>query len=232
MKIAVIGAGYVGIVTAACLAGMGNEVVCVDKDAAKVKKINAGGAPIYEEGLGELVKAGVKKGRLKATGEISRAKQAEIIFICVGTPTAGDGSADLSHVNAVADGIAKIMSDASRYFVVVVKSTVPPGTTDELAKRIAEKSGKKENSNFGVCMNPEFLREGSAVKDFMNPDRVVIGSRGKKAGEAVRKLFSAFEAPVVMTDAKTAEMIKYASNTFLAARISLINEIGNICKTM
>ncbi len=228
MKVAVVGAGYVGLVTAACFAEFGNEVVCVDKVREKVECLSRGEIPFYEPGLEELVKRNLKEGRLFFTQDIDSAiRDSLVIFIAVGTPPRGDGSADLTYVEEVARKIAENLND---YKVVVTKSTVPVGTGYRI-RRIIEKN-KKNDVSFDVASNPEFLREGSAVYDFMHPDRVVIGTESDSARAILRDLYRPLylrETPFVFTDIKTAELIKYASNSYLAMRISFINEIANLC---
>ena len=228
MKVAVIGAGYVGLVTAACFAEFGNEVVCVDKVKEKVEALKKGEIPFYEPGLSELVERNSKEGRLTFTQNIDEAiRDSLVIFIAVGTPPRGDGSADLTYVEEVAKKIAENLND---YKVVVTKSTVPVGTGYKI-KEIIEKN-KKNNVSFDVASNPEFLREGSAVYDFMHPDRVVIGTESDSARAILRDLYRPLylrDTPFVFTDIKTAELIKYASNSYLAMRISFINEIANLC---
>ncbi len=228
MKIAVIGAGYVGLVTAACFAEFGNEVVCVDKVEEKVESLKSGKVPFYEPGLEELVKRNLKEGRLSFTTDINSAiKDSLVIFIAVGTPPRGDGSADLTYVEEVARKIAENLND---YKVIVTKSTVPVGTGYRIKKIIEET--KKNSVSFDVASNPEFLREGSAVYDFMHPDRVVIGTESDSARAILKDLYRPLylrDTPFVFTDIKTAELIKYASNSYLAMRISFINEIANLC---
>ncbi len=233
MKISVVGTGYVGLVTGACLAEKGHEVACVDVVGEKVEAINRGEAPIYEDGLEELVKKNVGK-RLRASTELEPAiAESELTFICVGTPSREDGAMDLKYVKSAARSIGKALADKAGYHVVTVKSTVSPGTTEEVVLPILEKeSGKKAGKGFGLAMNPEFLREGRAVEDFMNPDRIVIGALDEKSDSAVKKVYEDLGCPVLSTDPSTAEMIKYASNAFLATKISFINEIANICERL
>ena len=233
MRISVIGSGYVGAVTAACLAELGNSVACVDVVKAKVDAINAGKSPIYEPGLDAMIARNLKAKRLRATTDLGSAVRAtELTFICVGTPPCGDGSTDLSHIFGAAKAVGNALKGKTGFHVVVVKSTVPPGTSEKVARLIAEASGKRQGTGFGVCMNPEFLREGNAIADFMAPDRIVIGSSGEKARSVVEKLYSKFDAPRLATDLRTAEMIKYASNAFLATKVSFINEMANICQRL
>ena len=231
MKVAVIGAGYVGVVTAAGFAEFGNEVVCVDKIPEKVEKLKQGEIPFYEPGLKELVGKNIKEGRLIFTTDAPQAiKDSLVIFIAVGTPPRGDGSADLSYVEEVAKEIA---ANLDEYKVVVTKSTVPVGTSLRI-KEIIE-THKNNSTGFDVASNPEFLREGSAVYDFMHPDRVVIGTDSDAAKAILRDLYRPLylrETPFVFTDLKTSELIKYASNSFLAMKISFINEIANLCDAL
>lgn len=223
-KIAVIGTGYVGLVTGTCLSEIGHEVCCVDIDSNKIENLKKGIIPIYEPGLEELVKKNFEGGKLKFTTDFNEAVSAsEVIFIAVGTPPMADGSVDLSYVKSAAESIAKAMNG---YKVIVNKSTVPIGTGDTV-QRIISTYYKDE---FDVVSNPEFLREGSAVDDFMNPDRIVIGNGAGKAREIMLDLYSPIGGERVLTNIKTAEMIKYASNAYLATSISFINSIANICE--
>lgn len=226
MKVAVAGAGYVGLVTAACLAEIGNDVVCVDIDEAKISQLNNNIIPIYEPGLDEIVARNKKNGKLAFSTDLKAAiKASEIIFICVGTPPKENGEADLSHVESVARAIAEVMDS---YKVIVEKSTVPVETGERVAGSIRAYNIHKVD--FDVVSNPEFLREGSAVKDFMHPDRVVIGCESERAKEAMKKLYGPLNATILFTDIKSAEIIKHASNSFLATKISFINAIANICE--
>ena len=228
MRVTVIGAGYVGLVTAAGFAEFGNEVICVDKVKEKIDLLKGGKIPFYEPGLKELVDKGMKDERLEFTQEIDRAiKEALVVFIAVGTPPRGDGGADLSYVEEVAKTIASNLND---YKVVVTKSTVPVGTGDRIESIIA--ASKEGDVEFDVASNPEFLREGSAVYDFLHPDRVVIGTESDSARAILRDLYRPLylrDTPFVFTSRKTSELIKYASNSFLAMKISFINEIANLC---
>lgn len=226
MKIAIVGTGYVGLVTGACFADLGNHVICVDNDNSKIQGLNKGEIPIYEPGLKELVAKCAKEKTLEFTTDIKAAvKKSEIIFICVGTPPRDDGSADLSSVEYVSMEIAKNMDS---YKLIVEKSTVPVETGEWVKKTIG--TFRKNNTSFDVASNPEFLREGSAVKDFMKPDRIVIGVETQKAAEILKKLYAPIKAPIIVTDIKGAELIKHASNSFLATKISFINAIANICE--
>lgn len=233
MKISVIGSGYVGSVTAACFAEAGHEIVCVDIDEKKVEQINAGIPPIYEEGLGDLLRKYAGK-KLIATIDYEFAvRETDISFICVGTPSAEDGSIDLSIVRAAATNIGEALAKKKGYHVVVVKSTVVPETTEKFVLPVLEEaSGKTAGKYFGVAMNPEFLREGKAVHDFMHPDKIVIGAIDRKSGDLISELYRKFECEVTRTNPATAEMIKYANNSLLATKISFANEIGNICKKL
>jgi len=227
MHIAIVGTGYVGLVTGTCFAEFGNEVICVDKVSDKIEKLKKGQIPIYEPGLDVLVQKNVKEKRLFFTTDIKEAvEKSLVIFIAVGTPPKPDGSADLSYVEAVAKDIAKYMNG---YKVVVNKSTAPVGT-GKWIKKVIEKS-QTQKIPFSVCSNPEFLREGSAIDDFMHPDRVVIGAENDEAIAIMKDLYSPLyliETPFVITNIETAELIKYASNAFLATKISFINEMANL----
>jgi len=227
MKIAVIGSGYVGLVAGACLAENGNDVVCIDKDAAKVRMLQRGRVPIYEPGLEELVKRNRAEKRLTFTTNLPQGvRSAQIIFIAVGTPTGEDGSADLRHVMEAAEQVGKAMNG---YKVIVDKSTVPVGTADKVRQTIR----KQTNHPFSVVSNPEFLKQGAAIEDFMKPDRVVIGAEDQRAGEIMKELYAPFTrtgAPIMMMDCASAELCKYAANAMLATRISFMNEISNVCE--
>ncbi len=233
MKISIIGTGYVGTVTGTCFAHMGHEVICVDVDPERVRKINEGVPPIYEEGLEELLRAHAGK-NLKATLDYDAAiANTDISFICVPTPTDADGKIDLRFVREASRSIGQRLKNKKSYHVVVVKSTVVPGTTSSVATpTLEQESGKKAGVGFGTGMNPEFLREGKAVYDFQHPDRIVIGADDPKASAVIRELYRSYTCPILETDTKTAEMIKYVSNAFLATKISFSNEIGNICKRL
>lgn len=226
MKIAVVGTGYVGLVTGACFADLGNAVICADIDDRKIEMLKRGETPIFEPGLVEKVRINSGVGRLSFTADVAEAvKKSKIIFVAVGTPPGPNGEADLSQVRAVAETVGEAMDG---YRSVVNKSTVPVGTGDIVSQIIAEKSGGAYP--YDVVSNPEFLREGSAIHDFMQPDRVVIGCSNAAAGEMVAELYAPLNAPVIITDLLSAEMIKYTSNAFLALKISFINEIANICE--
>jgi len=233
MKIGIVGTGYVGLITGVGLAKNGFDVVCVDVDQKKVDTINAKKPPIFEEGLQELMNELVPS-KLKATTDLKAAVLASnIVFICVGTPCDDSGKIDLKFIRAVSQEIGKALKEKKEYSVVVVKSTVVPGTTGEVVGPILEKeSGKRIGKDFGLAMTPEFLREGKAVEDVFSPDRIVIGAVDDKSRSLVKSLYSSYSCPVVETDLKTAEMIKYASNSFLATKISFVNEMGNLCKKL
>lgn len=233
MKVSIVGTGYVGLVTGTCLAEVGHTCVCVDIDRAKVERINQGETPIYEQSLDLMLKRLVGK-RLRATVELRAAVlDSEITLIAVGTPFDGT-RIDLSYIREVAHEIGTALKDKQGYHVVVVKSTVVPGTTDDVVRPTLERaSGKRAGTDFGLGMNPEFLTEGVAVKDFMNPDRIVLGGLDERTIDLLACVYSPFEGvPVVRTNNKTAEMIKYASNAALATLISFSNEIGNLCSTL
>ena len=229
MKIAVVGTGYVGLVLGACLAENGNTVACVDKDVSKVRTLTAGKMTIYEPGLEEIVRRNVAEERLSFTTDLPASVRAsEIVFIAVGTPQGEDGSADLRHVLDVARSIGQVIS---RYTVVVDKSTVPVGTAKKVKATIAQETSQP----FSVVSNPEFLKQGAAVEDFMKPDRVVIGVEpgDDRAADVMRELYAPFTrtgAPIMMTDTASAELCKYAANSILATRISFMNEIANVCE--
>jgi UDPglucose 6-dehydrogenase len=229
MNICVVGTGYVGLVTGVCFAEFGLKVTCVDNDKSKIDKLNAGVMPIYEPGLEEMVKKNAKAGNITFTTDLSGAVQkALVIFIAVGTPPRPDGSADLSYVEKVAQSIAQNMNG---YKVIVTKSTVPVGTGEKIRAIVSQ--SQREKVDFDIVSNPEFLREGSAIEDFMHPNRVVIGANSDQAMAIMKDLYSPLyliETPIVLTNVESAEMIKYASNAFLATKISFINEIANICE--
>jgi UDPglucose 6-dehydrogenase len=226
MKLAVVGTGYVGLVTGTCFADLGNEVICVDIDAEKISALKAGRIPIYEPGLEEMVRRNAEAGRLSFTTDLGDAvEKSEIIFIAVGTPSLPSGEADLSAVRAVAATIGRHLNSPDK--IVINKSTVPVGTGDMVTEIVERESGGKRS--FHVVSNPEFLREGSAISDSMEPDRVVIGSNDPYAAEKVASLYRVLTKNIVSTDRLSAEMIKYTSNALLATKISFINEIANIC---
>jgi UDPglucose 6-dehydrogenase len=227
-KICVIGVGYVGLVTGTCFADLGHQVTCVDVDESKIEKLRAGGLPIYEPGLEEMVRRNAQAGRLEFTSSYQEGlANAEFAFIGVGTPQGSGGEADLKYVRAAARSIAKAMD---HYLIIINKSTVPIGTGDWVSDIVHRY--QSQPVEFSVVSNPEFLREGSAINDFMNPDRIVLGSLDPEAAAQVAQLYLSLRAPIMITDLRTAEMIKYASNAFLATRISFINEISSVCEAL
>ncbi|RME47298.1 MAG: UDP-glucose/GDP-mannose dehydrogenase family protein [Chloroflexi bacterium] len=227
-NICVIGTGYVGLVTGTCFADLGNNVTCIDIDEAKISKLQRGIMPIYEPGLEEIVRRNVAQGRLRFTLSYEEGvRDSDFIFICVDTPSGAEGEADLHYVRDAARGIGEVLDHP---VVIVNRSTVPIGTGDIVADVV--RRHLKKPVDFAVVSNPEFTREGSAVNDFLNPDRVVLGATDKDAAEAVAQLYLPLRAPIIVTDLRTAEMIKYASNAFLATRLSFINEIASICEAL
>ena len=229
MKVSVIGAGYVGLVSSTCLATLGHQVVLIDVDEEKIAAINAGkNLPIYEEGLEELL----SQVQVRTTSDYKEAASADVFLICVGTSADDSGAIFSRHLITAAEQIAGVLNDRKNYYVVAVKSTVSPGMTEEVVIPILEKGGKKAGQDFGVCMTPEFLTEGRGINNFMNPDRIIIGEYDTRSGDVIENLHQGLDAPILRTDLSTAEMIKLASNAFLATKISYINEIGNICKQL
>jgi UDPglucose 6-dehydrogenase len=230
--ISIVGTGYVGLTTGIGFALKRNKVVCVDIDEEKVNQINAGNPPIYEENMEASLKK-VLKENFKATTDLSYAiKNSSITFLAVGTPSKQDGSIDLGYIEKAAEQLGEELKKKD-YHLIVIKSTVLPETTENVIIPILEKkSSKKAGKDFGVCMNPEFLREGKALEDFLNPDRIVIGQLDEASGQTLKEVYKDFSCPVIKTNLKTAEMIKYASNAFLSMKISFSNEIGNICKKL
>ena len=229
MNLAVIGAGYVGLVAGTCFAESGNDVICVDIDQQKIEMLNAGKVPIYEPGLEEMVRRNAEEQRLSFSTDLAAAvKKSAVIFIAVGTPQGPNGHANLDYVRATAKGIAKAMDS---FKIIVTKSTVPVGTADQIQKWIAEET----TQSFAVVSNPEFLKEGAAVEDFMKPDRVVLGGNHGEALETVKELYEPFVRtgnPILIMDSRSAEMSKYASNAMLATKISFINEVSRLCEQM
>ena len=228
MRVAMIGAGYVGLVSGACFADFGHQVTCIDKDAARIAALKRGEIPIFEPGLSELVESNVRQGRLEFATEASRAGEAEAIFIAVGTPSRrGDGHADLSFVYQAVREIAPLISGAS---LVITKSTVPVGTGDEIENILRE---KRADADIQVVSNPEFLREGAAIQDFKHPDRIVVGSDDERARSVLAEIYRPLylnAPPIIFVSLRTAELIKYASNAFLATKITFINEIADLCE--
>ncbi len=226
MKLTIIGTGYVGLVTGACFADSGNDVICIDIDKKKIDFLKKGVVPIYEPGLKELIQKNHKEGRLEFTTDMKNAvRRSSIIFIAVGTPSDHNGATDLGAIKAVARDIGRYMNE---HKIIVTKSTVPVGTADVIKKIIAKETGLQ----FDVASNPEFLKEGAAIDDFMKPDRVVVGVENEKAGDILRSLYEPFTRtgnPIIVTDIRSSEMIKYAANAMLATKISFINEIANLC---
>ena len=229
MRIAVVGTGYVGLVTGTCFADSGNAVTCLDIDAAKVERLNRGEVPIYEPGLEELVERNARAGRLRFTTDTAAAvRDAEVVFLAVGTPPAADGSADLSALWAVVDAIAAHLDPEA---IVVTKSTVPVGTAAGIERRLRERLGR----DCRVASNPEFLKEGAAIEDFQKPDRVVVGVRSPEVGEVLKSLYAPFlrtENPFLVMSPESSEMTKYVANALLATKISFINEVANLCERM
>ncbi len=226
MKLSIIGSGYVGLVTGTCFAEVGHEVICVDNNQEKVEQLQAGKIPIYEPGLEDLIKKNVQLGRLKFTTSIEEGvDNSEVVFIAVPTPPQPDGSVDLSYIETVARSIAEVIKD---YRVIVDKSTVPVKTGERVAETI--KRYCKEGVEFDVVSNPEFLREGSAVADLMKPDRIVVGANTKRAKSLMEEIYTPFNAPIMITDLNSAELIKHAANSFLALKISYINAVAAICE--
>ncbi|MFT4297914.1 MAG: UDP-glucose dehydrogenase family protein [Candidatus Woesearchaeota archaeon] len=230
MKITMVGTGYVGLVSGVCFADLGNDVICLDVDKSKIEELNKGNVPIYEPGLKEILERNIKAKRIKFTLDKEKAyKNSDIIFICVGTPQKKNGDADLSYIFSAAEDIGKYIDS---YKIIVDKSTVPVGTADKV-KRIIKSINSK--LDFDVASNPEFLKEGAAIKDFQNPDRVVIGTDSEKAKEILGQLYkpvARIGKPVIFTDIKSAELIKYASNAMLATRISFMNELSHLCEAI
>lgn len=227
-NLSIIGSGYVGLVTGACFADLGSKVTMLDIDERKIEMLKQGRMPIYEPGLSEIAQRSIRAGRIRFTTSYKAGlKEAEFVFICVGTPAGVDGEADLQYVRSAAKSIAEAMEHP---LVIINKSTVPVGTGDWTQEII--ESAQPQPIEFEVVSCPEFLREGSAIADFMNPDRIVLGSTNPEAAKQVAKLYAPLNAPIVITDIRTAEMIKYASNAFLATRISFINEISIICERL
>ncbi|MEM8854618.1 MAG: nucleotide sugar dehydrogenase, partial [Pseudomonadota bacterium] len=231
MRVVMIGTGYVGLVSGACFADFGHDVVCVDKDAGKIDALRRNVMPIFEPGLDVLVESNVNAGRLSFTTDPAEAiAAADVVFLAVGTPSRrGDGHADLSYVYAAAEEVGRLIEG---YTVIVTKSTVPVGTGDEVEDIVRSVAPR---ADFDVVSNPEFLREGAAIADFKRPDRVVVGAETERAAAALRELYRPLylnETPLVVTERRTAELIKYAANAFLATKIAFINEIADLCDAM
>ncbi len=228
MRVSMIGAGYVGLVSSACFADFGHHVTCIDKSARRIAALDNGELPIYEPGLADMVAANLRQGRLAFTGDTARIGEAEVVFLAVGTPSRrGDGHADLSYIFAAVHDIAPLLSTTA---IVVTKSTVPVGTGDEIARMLRE---ERPDAEIAVASNPEFMREGAAVYDFKHPDRILIGSDDLRARSVLAEIYRPLylnAAPILYVSRRTAELIKYAANAFLAAKISLINEIADLCE--
>ncbi len=228
MRISIIGSGYVGLIIGACLAKLGNKVILIDLDEKKIDAINSGVSTLYEEGLDELL----SRTHVEASSDYQKIMNSKIVFLCVGTHSDKDNSISLEYLIQATEQVSRVLRDKKDYYVVTIKSTVAPGTTEGRIIPILQRWGRKVGKDFGVCMSPEFLREGKAVYDFMHPDRVVIGEYDSKSGDVLYSLFQNFNAPILRTNLRTAEMVKLASNAFLANKVSFINEIGNICKRL
>jgi GDP-mannose 6-dehydrogenase len=234
LKISVFGLGYVGAVSAGCLAYDGHEVVGVDPVPTKVDLINRGQSPIVETDLGEIVAATAKSGRLRATSDpVQAIRETELSFVCVGTPSQANGNLDLRYIRRICEQIGEALKSKSTRHTVVIRSTILPGTMHKIViPTLEEFSGKKAAVDFGVCNNPEFLREGSAVKDFRCPPKTVIGQLDQPGGDVLAALYEKFDAPLIRTDLETAEMVKYVDNSWHALKIGFANEIGNLCKSL
>ena len=234
MKISIFGMGYVGAVSAGCLAGEGHEIVGVDPVQTKVDLINQGQTPIIEKDIGQLIRTGIENGRLRATTSAEEAVHAtDISFVCVGTPSQLNGNLDLKYIRRVCEKIGNAIQSKARRHVVVIRSTILPGTMrDVVIPVLEESSGLKAGKDFGVCNNPEFLREGTAVYDFHNPPKTVIGETDKDSGNLLASIYAKLDAPMIRTDVETAEMVKYVDNCWHALKVGFANEVGNICKSI
>jgi len=234
VDISIFGLGYVGAVSAGCLANDGHRVIGVDPNQTKVDLINQGATPIVEKDIGEIIAASVREGRLSATTEVAKAvQQSEMSLICVGTPSQLNGSLDLKYVRRVCEEIGAALTTKPSFHVVVARSTMLPGTMKDVVIPTLElSSGKKAGSQFGVCNNPEFLREGTAVSDYYHPPKTVIGETDTRSGDVLASIYSKMEAPLIRTDLATAEMVKYTDNVWHALKVGFANEIGNICKSL
>lgn len=234
MKISIFGMGYVGAVSAGCLAGEGHEIVGVDPVQTKVDLINQGQTPIIEKDIGQLIRTGIENGRLRATTSAEEAVHAtDISFVCVGTPSQLNGNLDLKYIRRVCEKIGNAIQSKARRHVVVIRSTILPGTMREVVIPVLEESsGLKAGKDFGVCNNPEFLREGTAVYDFHNPPKTVIGETDKDSGNLLASIYAKLDAPMIRTDVETAEMVKYVDNCWHALKVGFANEVGNICKSI
>ena len=230
MRIAVIGTGYVGIISAVGWAGLGHDVTCIDVDEKKIDGVRRGIPPIYEKGLEGRLKDAVSSGKLKAETDYSAVADADLVLISVGTPSGDDGSIDLSYIRSAAESTAKGLSGSNRFTAVAVRSTVVPGTTESIVGKALQDAGRKPGEDLGLAMIPEFLKEGNAIEDFDSPDRIVVGYSDGKTKELFEGLYKPFSCPKLFTDIRTAEMIKYASNSLLATKISFANEVANMCE--
>lgn len=233
MKISIFGLGYVGTVSAGCLANDGHEIIGVDPAQTKVDLINSGQSPVIEADIGEILASTAQAGRLRATSDPAQAiRETELSFVCVGTPSQGNGDLDLRYIKRVCEQIGQAMKDKAAWHTVVIRSTILPGTMRKTVIPILEESsGKKAGADFGVCHNPEFLREGSAVKDFNSPPKTVIGELDQASGDMLAALYGKIDAPLIRTDLEMAEMLKYVDNCWHALKIGFANEIGNLCKS-
>ena len=234
MAISVVGLGYVGAVSTACLSSLGHEVIGVDIDPKKIALIGSGKSPIFEKNLGELLAQGVEAGRISATNDLAEAvRRTEVTFVSVGTPTASDGGCDHRYIQTAARKMAEGLADKSEFHVFVMRCSIPPGTTMQVMTPILEQvSGKTLGEDFGVCFNPEFLREGVAVEDFRSPPKTVIGASDQRSAKIVAKLFAPIDRAPIFTTVETAEMVKYVDNVWHAAKVCFANEIGRLCKPL
>lgn len=230
MRIAVIGTGYVGIISAVGWAGLGHDVTCIDVDEEKIERVRKGIPPIYEKGLEGRLKEAVSSGKLKAETGYSSVADADLVLISVGTPSGDDGSIDISYIRSAAESIVKALSGSQGFTAVAVRSTVVPGTTESIVGKALQDAGRKPGDDAGLAMVPEFLKEGNAIEDFDSPDRIVVGCSDGRTRELFEGLYKPFSCPKLFTDIKTAEMIKYASNSFLATKISFVNEVATMCE--
>jgi GDP-mannose 6-dehydrogenase len=232
LKVSIFGLGYVGAVSAGCLANNGHDVIGVDPVQAKTELINIGRSPIIEAEIDEIIASNVRAGRLRATDDPARAiQETELSFVCVGTPSQANGNLDLKYIRRICEQIGQALKDKAAWHTVVIRSTVLPGTMHSIVLPVLEEfSGKKASVDFGLCHNPEFLREGSAVKDFNSPPKTVIGELDQASGDMLAALYRKIDAPLIRTDLETAEMVKYVDNSWHALKIGFANEIGNLCK--
>ncbi|MDX9981901.1 MAG: nucleotide sugar dehydrogenase, partial [Lentisphaeria bacterium] len=233
MRISIFGLGYVGAVSAGCLARDGHEVVGVDPVPTKVDLVNRGQSPIIEQDIGEIMAQAVRDGRLRATADVAQAiRDTEVSFVCVGTPSQANGNLELKYIRRVCEEIGQALAGKDEPHAVVIRSTILPGTMSEvIVPALAEHSGKTPGRDFALCNNPEFLREGTAVHDFYNPPKTVIGELAPGNGDAVAAIYASLDAPLIRTGTRTAEMVKYVDNVWHALKIGFANEIGNICKS-